>query len=166
MRRNVVFGLCLLVFGLLSTEAQARKGISIGTSEHLETVAQLPRTEEYQLNEYEYLNLGILYERFEIASLPFWITKEPKIIGISTLHRDSYYDLDNESIQAIIDENNLPSTDELKHLGFMDKYLGWLVLLGILVLFFLYHQFFNNSKPNEIEEIEEKPEENQTTINQ
>ena len=166
MKKNVVFGLCLLIFGLFSTEAHARKRISIGTSEQLKTVAQLPNTEEYLLDNGDYLNLGILYERFEIAGLPFWVTEEPKIVGVNTFKRDMYYDLDEADIQAIIQENNLPSADELKHIGFLDRYLGALILLVVIGLTTIYTLFFKKSKPNEIEEIEDTKEENQPHINQ
>ncbi|MBV7440594.1 hypothetical protein KRX57_04110 [Weeksellaceae bacterium TAE3-ERU29] len=166
MRKNVVFGLCLLIFGLLSTEAHARKRISIGTSEKLETVAQLPNTEEYLLDNGDYLNLGVLYERFEIAGMPLWVTEEPKIVGVNTFKRDIYYDLDDETIQAIIEENNLPSVDELKHIGFLDRYSGAIILLVVIGLSTIYVLFFKKNTPNEIEEIEDTKEENQTNINQ
>ena len=156
MKKSIVFSLVLLIFTLLSTTAYAK--ISIGNNEQLKTVAHLPKTEEYALDDGGYLNIGILYQTFEIAGLPLWVTKQPKIVGVSTFDREAYYDISDEELQSLIIEHNLPSTEELKTLSFSESYIGWLLILGVVILYFLYLKFFKKESKNIIEEENSKEE--------
>lgn len=150
--KHLFLVLFLSITGLFSNQAQAAKVIPIGTVEKLKTVADLPNTEDYQDRPGEYIDLGIKYKYFHIAWMPVWIIDEPELVGLSSINKEIYYEISPEEIQAIIQENNLPPAEELKHLGFFQKYWGALVIIGIIAITFIYSSFHNK------EEEEEKKE--------
>lgn len=117
----------------------AKRGIPVGKEEVLKEVADLPKTEYYQLDDGSYLDLGIKYERL-VFGFPIWLTKEPEFVGISNLHKDSYYELTPEEVKEIAKENNL-NLEELKKLGFSEKYLGLALFPLAILLYILWQKF-------------------------
>ncbi|MEC5394921.1 hypothetical protein [Bergeyella sp. RCAD1439] len=106
----------------------------------MKLLAELPKTEEYAIEgTNDHLNLGVIYEQFQIAGMPYWITKDPVIVGLSSKRDDVYYELTPEEVDGIIKANKLAPAEELKSLSFMDKHLGVLVILGIIVVLFVYN---------------------------
>lgn len=143
--KHLLLGSFLSITCLLSTQVHA-KFITFGKSEKIKTVKELPKTDYYAIQgSNDHLNLGIIYEQFEIAGMPIWITEEPEIVGTSSKRDDFYYDLSSKEIDYIIKENNLASANELKQLQFFDKYLGLVVIGGFLLGYILYAML---KKPN------------------
>ena len=104
MKRLFLLGAFLL---LASTQVFAKAKIPVGTRQVLEKVYDLPDTEEYQKDD-SHLDIGRLHEEFNIAYfLPLWVTEEPKLVLIDPKEKDTFYELKQEDMDAILKENNL-----------------------------------------------------------
>lgn len=137
----------LLFMGVFSTQVYAKR-VSVGTQEELKKVATLPRTEDYKLDGSGYLDLGVIYKRFVLGG-PIWVTEEPRIVGLSSVNKEIYFELTDEDIQTIAKENNL-NLEELKKLSFTERYLEAIIMVVLLVGFFLYYRFKSNKSDDVI----------------
>lgn len=153
----IIVFLCLLNV----TKTFARKGVRItyGTVEKLVLIADLPNNEKYEMHEKTdsgqditgYFDLAIKYSRFEVLGMPLWIKEKPLIVGKSTFYKDRYYSLTDEELNEILQENNLKKENLLK-LSLFDKYLGWLVFVGLIIISRIWSAFFKKEeKPDDIE---------------
>ena len=130
MKRLFLLGAFLL---LASTQVFAKAKIPVGTRQVLEKVYDLPDTEEYQKDD-SHLDIGRLHEEFNIAYfLPLWVTEEPKLVLIDPKEKDTFYELKQEDMDAILKENNLDG-EKLNKLGFYTRYGGKLVVGLIIVV--------------------------------
>lgn len=140
---------------LLMTAFGWSRGIPVGEEEVLEEVADLPKTADYQMEDGSYLDLAVKYKRMVFGG-PLWVTEEPVLVGRTNLRPEVYYDLPPEDLQAIAKENHL-NLNELKKIGFFDRYAGWVYLLIAMVIGFAWRTFvkkdpmpdiIHNEKPN------------------
>lgn len=159
MKKLITLTLFVLTASLYTSNLSAKGRVSIGTSEIIERVADLPNTDDYLADDGSgnnldiklYMDLAIKYKRFEIARMPFWIVEEPVFVGIDNFHKeDGYYDLTEEEINAILKENKL-NREEMLHLGFWSKHGGLLILAILVVIYLLYLKFSPKEKEDEIE---------------
>ena len=78
------------------------------------------------------MDIGRLHEEFNIAYfLPLWVTEEPKLVLIDPKEEDTFYELKQEDMDAILKENNLDG-EKLNKLGFYTRYGGKLVA-GLII---------------------------------
>lgn len=116
----------------------------------------MPKTEEFLLDDValvgdngeqlnidnkDYINLGVKYTTANFAGMPFWVSEEPKLVGTSSLRKDMYYDISPEEADVMLKTAKISKEDALK-LSFWDKHLGWIVSSAILLAFIIYYLFF------------------------
>lgn len=150
MKNVVLLTFVMLFLGTTQTFARKRGIIPIGTTERIKVVQDFPNTEEYQGDNGRYLDLGVLYETFDVVWMPFWVTEDPKIVGLENLNTDEYYELDQQFVDEILTAHDLKK-EELTKLSFWDKYLGLVVIGGLLIAYFTYNYLT-------FKEDEEEPE--------
>lgn len=150
-------GLLILLL-CLSGNLQAK--IKFGKQEHIKTVAEMPRTEEFLLNDIalvgdnnkelkidnkDFINLGIKYTTYNFAGMPYWVSEEPKFVGTSSFRKDMYYDITPEEANYMLKKANMTREEALK-LNFFDKYLGWVVSLVLLAGVVIYYMYFTKDE--------------------
>lgn len=119
----------------LSCQTVSARGVKIpfGDREVLNKVADLPDTEEYKTDNGNYIDLGTIHQEFNIAYiLPLYIEQEPRLVGYCE-KEDTYYELTEEQLSAILKENNLDG-EKLNKVGFYSRYGGKIVGLIIIAL--------------------------------
>ena len=119
----------------LSCQTVSARGVKIpfGDREVLNKVADLPDTEEYKTDTGNYIDLGTIHQEFNIAYiLPLYIEQEPRLVGYCE-KEDTYYELTEEQLSAILKENNLDG-EKLNKVGFYSRYGGKIVGLIIIAL--------------------------------
>ena len=119
----------------LSCQTVSARGVKIpfGDREVLNKVADLPDTEEYKTDNGNYIDLGTIPQEFNIAYiLPLYIEQEPRLVGYCE-KEDTYYELTEEQLSAILKENNLDG-EKLNKVGFYSRYGGKIVGLIIIAL--------------------------------
>ena len=129
--KKIILLLLPLLFAF-SNDVNARAKIPFGKAEKLDLVKDLPDTENYLLENGNYLDLAQFYEVFQIAWVPIWTTKDPVLVGYDK-ELDEYYDLTEEQLSGILTENELKK-DDLLGLGVWTKLGGKAILLIILAL--------------------------------
>lgn len=132
--KNLRFLLAIAALTMSITNASAR-GIKIpfGDREVLTKVADLPDTDEYRTEDGNYIDLGTLHKEFNIAYImPLWVEEEPRLVGYCE-KEDSYYELTDSQLEALLKENNLDG-DKLNTLGFYTRYGGKLIALALIAL--------------------------------
>ncbi|MGI9527328.1 MAG: hypothetical protein ACR2MS_09495 [Weeksellaceae bacterium] len=159
MKKSILVLIVILFAGL--QEASAK--ISIGKTENIKVVHEFPNTEEYMTNPGRFFDLGILYETFNIAGFPLWVSKDPVLVGTENLNTEFYFDIDSTMADEIVAAHNLDKA-KLTSLSLMDKYSGWLLIVGAIFLYMLYMKFFGSKEEGEYydngDEIEVSKEEN------
>ncbi|NHN25593.1 hypothetical protein FIA58_007880 [Flavobacterium jejuense] len=126
IKHVLLFG--LLIFGVTNSFGRAK--IPFGKKEVINIVSELPDNEMYETSEgsKEYLELATLHEEFNIAwILPLWITQDPKLV-LYNEKLETYYEVPEEEIAAILKENNITKEDVLK-VPFYNKYGGKIIVL-------------------------------------
>lgn len=144
----------VLFFMMLAGTQQTFAKITIGNSEKLKVVYELPNTEDYMSNPGRFMDLGILYKTFDIFGMPLWLTEDPVFIGLENHNTTVYFDLDAELVDELIAENKL-NKEALKSLTFMDKHLGILAVIALILFVYLFNRFTGNRK-DEITVIEDE----------
>lgn len=127
--------LCIGALLFLSCQTVSARGVKIpfGDREVLNKVADLPDTEEYKTDNGNYIDLGTIHQEFNIAYiLPLYIEQEPRLVGYCE-KEDTYYELTEEQLSAILKENNLDG-EKLNKVGFYSRYGGKIVGLIIIAL--------------------------------
>ena len=145
----------LILLFLIFAGTQANAKIRIGKSEKLKVVHDFPNTEDYMSNPGRFMDLGILYETYDIFGMPLWVSKDPVFIGLENHNTTVYFDLDSDLVDELIAEHKL-DRESLKSLSFFDKHLGFLAVLGFIIVVSLYNIIFK-PKQNDITNIEEEP---------
>lgn len=136
----------------LSCQTVSARGLKIpfGDREVLTTVVDLPDTEDYQADDGNYIDLATLHQEFNIAYiLPLYIEKEPRLVGYCE-KADTYYELTDEQLAAILKENNLDG-EKLNKVGFYSRYGGKVV--GLIIIALIIWGFIP-SKKKEVEPVE------------
>ncbi|MXV38763.1 hypothetical protein GO491_08795 [Flavobacteriaceae bacterium Ap0902] len=163
MKKSILILIVVLFAGI----QQASARISVGKTENIKVVHEFPNTEEYMTNPGRFFDLGILYETFDIAGMPLWVSKDPVLVGTENLNTEFYLEFDEVTADEIVASHNL-NKEELLKLSFMDKYSGWLLILGVIVLYLLYMKFFGSKDEGEYhdngDEIETIEKEDRTII--
>ena len=146
----------LLFIFLYSTSAVMARGIPIpyGESEELVLVEELPDTEAFLLEDGTYFDLGQKYTISHIVWLAYSNT-EPEYVGYAN-DGESYLDLTQEELLAIVQEAGITLPDELKPTFF--HRIGGKIILGIIGLFILYSIYSNYFGKDEEEEEVVTPE--------
>lgn len=149
--------LVLLVFFFAGSQQLSAKRLSMGKTEQIKVVHELPDTEDYMTNPGRFVDLGILYETFTIGgNIPLWVTKDPVLVGVENHNTDFYLELDKPTADALIAEHKL-NKEQLLHLSFWDKYAGWVYAAIVLLIIFLYNLFFGAKDEDIIEVVDDKP---------
>jgi len=106
----------------------AKAKIPIGEREVLNKVYDLPNTDEFKLENGDYLDLATLHKEFNIAYiLPLYIMEEPKLVGYDE-KTDEFYNIPDKEMDAILASQKLEKND-LNKLPFYTRYGGKLVAL-------------------------------------
>lgn len=127
--------------------AEARLKIPFGNREVLTKVADLPDTDAYKSDGGGYIDLGMLYEEYNIAwIMPLSVTKEPRLVGL-TKDKSTYYEIPEEELQKILADNKLDKNKLLK-LGFYTRY-GGKIVAGLLVALIIWGLIPSKKKPVE-----------------
>ncbi len=128
-----------LVFAVMlsaSNFVSAKAKIPIGEREVLVKVHDLPNTEEFKLENGNYLDLATLHKEFNIAYiLPLYITEEPKLVGYDE-KTDEFYNIPDKELDSVLAEQKLNKND-LNKLPFYTRYGGKLVAL-LLIAFMIW----------------------------
>ena len=104
---TLFFAFGALLFPSCQTVSARGVKIPFGDREVLNKVADLPDTEEYKTDNGNYIDLGTIHQEFNIAYiLPLYIEQEPRLVGYCE-KEDTYYELTEEQLSAILKENNL-----------------------------------------------------------
>ncbi|MEO8932903.1 MAG: hypothetical protein ABI295_01245 [Xanthomarina sp.] len=156
MKHSILILFFLSFFGIQNAQAKIR----IGKSENLKVVHDFPNTEEYMSNPGRFMDLGILYETFNIFGMPLWVTKDPIIIGLENHNTTVYFDFEEEEVTSILEEHNL-NKETLTALSFFDKHLGLLVVVIVLGAYLLYKKFLTK-EDSKLETIEAKKKDSET----
>ncbi len=146
--------LLLGVLCLSATLASAR-GIPIpfGKQEKLKVVYDLPDSTTYADEEGNFFDIASLHEEYNIAWIfPLWITQEPKLVLMKTGVDDEYWDIPEETLNAIIEENKLDK-EELLSLGFYTRY-GGKIVFGIFILFCIWGMIPSKKKDDDDDRVE------------
>lgn len=143
--KRLLFTLALLLTGLAVQQAHAAR-IPVGNAEKLEKVADLPDTEDYQLKDGKYVDLGIKFKVFTIAWIPIYTTEDPQLVGYAG--GDTYYDIPKEELTNILAANKLEEKKLLK-LSFWNAWGGKLVI-GVLLLIIIYGMLPSRKKEREV----------------
>ncbi|MFC4162757.1 hypothetical protein ACFOWU_03770 [Epilithonimonas zeae] len=114
----------------------AKAKIPIGEREVLNKVYDLPNTDEFKLENGDYLDLATLHKEFNIAYiLPLYIMEEPKLVGYDE-KTDEFYNMPDKEMDAILASQKLEKND-LNKLPFYTRYGGKLVAL-LLIAFIIW----------------------------
>lgn len=149
--KNLLFA---IITFFAAQNLSAKIPIPIGTSEHLKVIHDLPNTDDYKRENGKYLDLGILYETFDVAWMPMWVSTDPIIVGLEGNDADLYYDIDPALKKELITEFKLKE-EELTQLSFFDKHLGLLVVGGVIILYVLFNMMTSKKEDeeNDVEKI-------------
>lgn len=106
----------------------AKARIPIGERVVLNTVHDLPDTDEFKLDNGNYLNLATLHKEFNIAYiLPLYITQEPKLVGYDE-KTERYFDLPESELKQLLLTQKLNQKD-LIGLPFYTRYGAKLIVI-------------------------------------
>lgn len=131
LTRSIFIALLIVVS---STSLFAKAKIPFGEREVLNKVLDLPDTDEFKLKDGNFFDLATFHKEFNIAYLlPLYITEEPKLVGFDA-QNDTYYDVPQNEIDAILAAQKLKKED-LNKLPFYTKYGGKIV--AVLIIGFL-----------------------------
>lgn len=128
----LAFAVMLSASNFLSAKAK----IPIGEREVLVKVHDLPNTEEFKLENGNYLDLATLHKEFNIAYiLPLYITEEPKLVGYDE-KTDEFYNIPDKELDSILAVQKL-NKEDLNKIPFYTRYGGKLVTL-LLIAFIIW----------------------------
>lgn len=131
--RNLKLIMLLAALSAFSLSAESKARIPFGDREVLTKVADLPDTEEYKTEDGTYIDLATLHREFNIAYiLPLYVEEEPQLVGYDG-KSDTYYNLTESQLNAILKANNLDGK-KLNKLGFYTRYGGKIVGAGLVAL--------------------------------
>jgi len=119
-----------------SNFCSAKAKIPFGERDALAKVYDLPNTEEFKLENGNYLDLATLHKEFNIAYLlPLYVTEEPRLVGYDEKTQD-FYDIPDKEMDAILASQKLKKED-LNKLPFYTRYGGKLVA-GLLIVLMIW----------------------------
>lgn len=132
--KSITFSLAVSISALNLAFAKAK--IPFGEREALTKVYDLPNTDEYKLDNGNYLDLATLHKEFNIAYiLPLHVIEEPKLVGYDE-KTDMYYDIREKELNDILVSQKLDK-EKLNKLNFYTRYGGKVVAL-LLVIFMIW----------------------------
>ena len=144
----------VLLFATTETaEARKRGFISFG-GEKITKIADLPDTEEYQLESGEYVDVGYMYKQVSIVFIPVW---NYDLQWCGYVDDETYMDLSKEDLDAMAKEAGVTIPDA--SLPFWDSIGGKLVFLLAIGAFIAYAVFSSDDDDEEEETTtaEEQP---------
>lgn len=132
--KPITFSLAVSISALNLAFAKAK--IPFGEREALTKIYDLPNTDEYKLDNGNYLDLATLHKEFNIAYiLPLYVIEEPKLVGYDE-KTDMYYDIPEKELNDILVSQKLDK-EKLNKLNFYTRYGGKLVAL-LLIIFMIW----------------------------
>ncbi|MGE8556513.1 MAG: hypothetical protein ACN6OB_21540 [Chryseobacterium jejuense] len=137
------------LFMFTTNLVSAKAKIPFGKIDKIEIIADLPNTEEYAVSKdsKEYLDLARMHQEYNIAwVIPVWITKEPQLV-LAKKESDEYFELTNEQLDQIINENKL-NKESLLQLGLYTQYGGKFII--ILIIGLILYGIFSKDKPKKV----------------
>lgn len=148
----------VLVLLFATTEsAEARRGgfISFG-GEKITKIADLPDTEDYQLESGEYVDVGYMYKQVSIVFIPVW---NYDLQWCGYIDDETYMDATKEDLDAMAEAAGVTIPDA--SLPFWDSIGGKLVLVLLVGAFIAYSVFSSDDDEEEATTTttEEKPAE-------
>lgn len=142
---KLLFASGILLFFSCQTVSARGVRIPFGDREVLNKVADLPDTDDYKIDEGNYIDLATLHQEFNIAYiLPLYIEKEPRLVGYCE-KENTYYELTDEQLSTILEANHLDGK-KLNRLGFYTRYSGKIV--GLIIIALIIRGFIPNKKKN------------------
>ncbi|HEY5744910.1 MAG TPA: hypothetical protein VIU12_02430 [Chryseolinea sp.] len=122
-----------LLIAFSSASVFARLKIPFGEREVLNKVYDLPNTDEFKVEHGNFMDLATFHKEFNIAYfLPLYVTEEPKLVGYDE-QSDTFYDIPQEEIEAILASQKL-NQEDLNKLPFYTRYGGKIVAILIIGL--------------------------------
>lgn len=125
-----------------SISLKARIPIPYGEAEKIIKIVDLPDTEDFQLEDGTYFDIGSMYTINHVLWLAYSNT-EPEIVGYIEGKDDEYLELTPEQLEQIAALANveIPAEGEV---SFFHKIVGKVVLglIGAFILYTLYNSYF------------------------
>lgn len=111
----------------------AKAKIPIGIREVVAKVYDLPNTDEFKLDNGNYLDLATMHKEFNIAYIfPLYITQDPQLVAFDE-KSERYFIVPNKELSGILSAQNVDERS-LVQLPFYTKYGGKLVALLMITL--------------------------------
>ena len=156
MKLSTLLTFGLLFLGLNAAIAKARIPIPYGEAQKIVKVTDLPDTEEFQLEDGRYFDIGKMYTISHIVWLPYSNT-DAIITGY--VDDETYVELSPEELKEIaaLAKVEIPETVTA---SFFDRLGGKIILglVGLVILYGIYASYFGKDEEEE-EATEEKSEE-------
>ncbi|MDO6489996.1 MULTISPECIES: hypothetical protein [unclassified Cellulophaga] len=144
MKLKVLSLLAISIFGISNIVGRARIPIPYGEEQKIVKIVDLPDTEDFQLDDGTYFDIGKMYTISHIVWLPYSNT-EPIITGY--VDDDTYVELSAENLKEIaeIAKVEIPETASA---SFFDRLGGKIILglIGIVVLYGIYSSYFGKDE--------------------
>ena len=132
--KQLILTLVILLNTCLLASSKAK--IPIGERQVLNKVYDLPNTEEFKLDNGNYLDLATVHQEFNIAYiLPLYITQEPKLVAYDE-KTERYFDIPENELKAFLAGEKL-SEDKLNRLPFYTRYGAKLIVI-VFVAFLIW----------------------------
>lgn len=135
--KRILFILMAMV-AFFATEAQARFRIPVGEHQKIEKVATLP--DEYKTESGLHVDLGCMYTVFEIAYIPVWTVEKGELVCFTEKDKDSYYEIDPETLSSIKTDLKIEDLNSLISLPFWDAWGGKIIVILIILLIIIYRK--------------------------
>ncbi|QWX84005.1 hypothetical protein H0I23_16385 [Cellulophaga sp. HaHaR_3_176] len=147
MKLSTLLTVGLLFFGLNSAIARARIPIPYGDEQRIVKVADLPDTEEYQIEDGRYFDIGKMYTISHIVWLPY---NNTEVIYAGYVDDETYVELSADEIKTIAAAANIKISEEASA-SFFDRIGGKIILglLGLIILYGIYTTYFGKDSEEE-----------------
>lgn len=140
--------MALTLAGLLQSIGKARIPIPYGEKQKIIKVVDLPDTQDFQLEDGTYFDVGKMYTISHIVWLPYSNTKA---VLTGYVDDETYVDLTPEQVKEIAAHAKVEIPQEVTA-SFFDR-IGGKIVLGLLVVGTVY--FFFTKKPSDDDKVDE-----------
>lgn len=151
MKLKTLSLVALTLAGLLNSLGKARIPIPYGEKQKIVKVADLPDTEDFQLEDGTYFDIGKMYTISHIVWLPYSNTEA---ILTGYVDDETYVELTPEQVKEIAAHAKVKIPEEVTA-SFFDR-IGGKIVLGLLaavILYGVYSNYFGKKDDDEEEEI-------------
>ncbi len=133
MKLKILSLLAISLFGMNNIIGRAKIPIPYGEKEKIVKIVDLPDTEEFQLEDGRFFDIGIKYTISHIVWLPYSNT-EPIVTGY--VDDETFVELTEEEIKQIASFAKVEIPNDASA-SFFDR-IGGKIILGILLLIVVY----------------------------